>query len=152
MAHKYAGKVAVHGIDGKIAFTGLLATENILEDSEGADELEVDEFTDGDGYVVGLAGEKPIRRETFTIVPFDPSNPSTVATARTKIKYPPPFATITVSGFGTSPNQIPDLVGDWTYMGGGTRRLGKGTRVRLTLPVARFGTAAGTFTALPPVT
>lgn len=152
MANKYAGKVAVHGIDGKIAFTGLLATENVLEEFEETDELEVDEFAEGDGHVIGLAGEKPIRRATFTIVPFDPSSPSTLATARSKIKLPTPFAKITVSGFGTSPNQIPDLVGDWTYTGGGTRRLGRAQRVRMTLPVARYGTSTGTFAALDPVT
>lgn len=137
MSTDYIGAVAVHGVDGTLAFTGLLTTENLMTDAQVTDNFDVGELQNGSSDTVGAAANNRRSEATFTIIPYDSAG--AIATARTKIKFPGKLATVTIAGFGSAPNQIASFIGKWTYIGGGSQQLSRGGFVSMTLPCRRWG-------------
>ena len=148
MSTDYIGAVAVHGVDGTLAFSGMLVTENLMTDAQMTDNFDSGELQNGNSDTVGVAANNRRSEATFTIIPYDSSG--AVATARTKIVLPGKLATITITGFGTTPNQIAPLIGKWTYIGGGSIQLSRGGFVSMTLPCKRWGEST-TVPTLPTV-
>lgn len=137
MSTDYIGAVAVHGVDGTLAFSGLLATANLLTDAQVTDQFDVGELGNGNSDTVGAAASNRRSEATFTIIPYDSAG--TLATARDNIKFPGKLATVTIAGFGSGGNLIDNVVGLWTYIGGGSMTLSKGGFVQITLPCRRWG-------------
>jgi hypothetical protein len=137
MARILAGKAAVHGVDGTLLFSGLLATENKLTAADLGDEFDLDYLEDGAGEIVGVAATSPKRTATFNIIPFDPSSPSTLTTAKTKVVLPTALATVTVASTG-----VASIDGTWNYAGGGRIGISKKGYVVVTLPCFQVGGAA----------
>ncbi len=114
MARKHAGKVALHGIDGTVAYGALTAVKNKLQSHQVQDQFTKSQLQQGDGDIIGKAGTARERRVTLEVTVIDESAPSTLATAKTNTILPADmFSIIAVASSG-----IAFLDGDWNYEGG----------------------------------
>jgi len=114
MARKHAGKVALHGIDGTVAFGALTAAKNKMQSHQLQDQFTKSQLQQGDGDIIGKAGTARERRVTLEVIVIDESTPSTLAAAKTNTILPADmFTLITVASSG-----ITALDGDWNYEGG----------------------------------
>ena len=114
MARKHAGKVALHGIDGTVAFGALTAAKNKMQSHQLQDQFDKSELKDGAGDIIGKVGTSRQRRVTLEVIVIDESAPSTLAAAKTNTILPADmFTLITIASSG-----ITALDGDWNYEGG----------------------------------
>lgn len=143
MARKFGGKVALHGIDGTVAFAALTAAKNKMQSHQLQDQFTKSQLQQGDGDIIGKAGTARERRVTLEIVIIDESAPSTLATAKTNTVLPADmFGLITVAATG-----IGFLDGDWNYEGGTYNgRVGEYHSLSLEASQVQQGSA---FVALP---
>lgn len=135
-----AGKVAVYGIQGTVAFTGLLVTENKLVDWDFSDSADAGETKTGSNHFHSVSSSGDMAKANITIIPFDPDTPGTLATAKSKIVLPAALAKVTI----TAP-ALP-INGDWHYArakGGSVKPDSSGQALKVSLPLERFDTGDG---------
>lgn len=114
MAANLEGKIAVYGIDGTIAFTGLVKTANIVKGfsfTQSAREARLEK----NGHVIGGARDLSTRRISVTFCPFDPTSPgSALATAKDKLEasIPPELGDLTIADW-----DVTIFDGTWTAVG-----------------------------------
>lgn len=143
MARKQAGKVALHGIDGTVAYGALTAVKNKMQSHQVQDQFDKSQLKDGTGDIIGKAGNSRERRVTLEVIIIDESTPSTLAAAKANTILPADmFSLITVANSG-----ITFLDGDWNYEGG-TYNGRIGEYHSLTLEAAQVQNGAN-FVALP---
>lgn len=146
MAATLSGKVAVYGIDATLAFTGMLKTFNILKGtslSESGREAKLER----NGHIVGGAKDLVTRQVSFTFVPYDSSNPSTLATAKSKIVLPPVLGQLTVAD-----SDITLLDGTWTSCGTPTISFREDGYAEITVTGEKYLQADATFKDLASIT
>lgn len=114
MSATLGGKIAVYGIDGTLAYTGMAKTVNILKGftlSESAREAELDK----NGHIIGGARDNVRRQISVSFIPYDPSNTSSLATAKSNVVLPPQLGQITIADWGiTALNGTYTAKGTWT--------------------------------------
>jgi len=114
MARKLAGKVALHGIDGTVAFGALTAAKNKMQSHQLQDQFTKSQLQQGDGDIIGKAGTARERRVTLEVIIIDDTTPSSLVTAKANTVLPTEmFSLITIASSG-----ITALDGDWNYEGG----------------------------------
>ena len=148
MGQTYLGKVSVHGVNGQLAFTGVVVGDNIMTDGSMTHSFDTFKLKDGIGKTRGVAAVNEKNEATFTIIPIG----ATEAEARALVIIPGMLGAVTVWGFcdataaalepgvpyaGT--NKINELRGRWTYVGGATVSASQGDFVKITIPCRRYG-------------
>jgi len=137
---KIAGKVTVCGIDGTVAFTGLLATENKLVDWNFTGSATAGAQQDGLGGFITVSTSGKIHSASITIVPFDPASPGALATAKSKVVLPEELSKVIIAAPG-----LP-IHGDWHYAragGGNIQPDSSGQALKVTIPLERFEPTGG---------
>lgn len=107
------GKFTVWGTPGTATFTGLAAADIKVKGVELSDNVSVADARDGAGYIFGSSVRRDTHVLTLTLIPFDSSSPSLLATAKSNVKLPAEGAVITIGSFGATV-----IDGDWNYIGG----------------------------------
>ncbi len=140
MSTDYIGAVAVHGVDGRLSFTGVVSAvgtgDNLLTDAQVTDNFDVGELQNGSSDTIGAAANNRRSEATFTIIPYDSDG---AVTERAKAQFPNKLATVTIEGFGTAPNALLPFTGKWAYVGGGSMQVSRGGFISMTLPCRRWG-------------
>lgn len=146
MSRKFAGKVAIHGIDGTVAYGSLTSAKNKVQSHQLQDQFQKTNLMDGSGDIIGKAGYSRERTVTIETIIIDESSPSALATAKTNTALPADmFTAVTIANSG-----ITFLDGSWNYEGGTyDGRVGEYHKLTLTLTQVDVG---GTLGHLSPVT
>lgn len=129
-----AGKAAPFGVIGTVLWTGFLATVNKLTKAGLQSGFEVVDALDGVGNIVSTAATKKVHTLSVECLPFDPTNPSSLATAYASIVEPPPLSIVTIANFG---NGLYD--GNWNYVGGFTSEMVEGQYLKVGMNLRRVG-------------
>lgn len=134
MISELAGKVAVFGADGNVVYTGILATQNLIQGFQLTDNFITQRLRDGNGQTVGLGStdRDHALSISFILVAADTSRAS--AEALLAAPFPPMLALVNVTG-----SDAAILNGDWNYVGGGSLSLTSDQYHLMTLPVIRVG-------------
>lgn len=116
MAADLAGKVGVYGIDGGLAYTGLVKTANILKGTSVSQTFREAQLEKA-GLIIGKAGDLKKRNASFTLVVFASAATTSAAltAAKALVVLPVPLGEITISDYS-----ITLFDGAWTIVGDST--------------------------------
>lgn len=101
MAATLSGKIAVYGIDGAVAFTGMVKTANILK-GFGFEQSQREARLEKGGHIIGGAADLVTRRISVTFVPYSSDGSPTLAEAKALVVIPPVLGDVTISDFSIS--------------------------------------------------
>lgn len=138
---KVSGKVTVTGVQGTVAFTGMLATVNKLVGASLTDSATGGETKDGDGSFLNISTSGRMHKTTIRIIPFDSATPGTLAGAKANVVLPAPMAKVTIAS-----NGIALLDGDWHYAKDGGATIdpsNDGQSLVITMPLERYEPVGG---------
>src|SRR5688500_14250273 len=111
MAASLAGKIAVYGIDGTLAFTGMIKGANILK-STSVTQSQREAQLEKQGLIIGKAADLIMRQASFSFVPYSSDGTPTLAEAKALVLFPSPLGVLTVADYG-----ITMFDGAWTCVG-----------------------------------
>jgi hypothetical protein len=111
MAASLSGKVAVYGVDGTLAFTGMIKTANILKGGSITQSYR-EANLEKNGMIIGKAADMLVRQASFSFVPYASDGTPTLAEAKALILFPMPLALITIDDY-----DIAMFDGDWNCVG-----------------------------------
>lgn len=140
----HIGKVFVWGLDGTLAYSGLLTTENEPSDLTYKDEISRHESKDRKGETCGIQLYDPHPQITIKFMPCSASTGSgQIANARTKVVLPTKGSKVTVAAFPPNTGTAEDVTinsAKWIYLGGGEISLNNEKEVEITLPLEKWST------------
>jgi hypothetical protein len=111
MAADLAGKVGVYGIDGTLAYTGLVKTANILK-SWSVTQTQREAQLERQGLIIGKAADLKARQASASFVVYSSDTTPTLAEAKALVVLPPTLGTITIDDY-----DISIFDGSWTAVG-----------------------------------
>ena len=113
-AKQLIGLAAPFGVVTTTAgWTGVIVTNNKVQNTDMRDEFDKANFMNGDGAIVGRAAYNRQFTLTLEVIFCDPSNPSTESVARSNTVLADMFALVTIAG-----SSIAHYDGQWNYSGG----------------------------------
>lgn len=142
MAATLAGKVAVYGMDGTVAFTGMVKTANILKGfsmTQSGREARLEK----NGHVIGGARDVETRQISVSIVPYSSDTTPTLAEAKALVVIPPLLGDITIDDF-----DITIFDGTWTSVGSPSVSPREDGYLEITLTGEQYLQADGTYKAM----
>jgi hypothetical protein len=148
MAADLQGKVAVYGIDGTIAFTGLVKTVNIVKGfsfTQNAREARLEQ----NGHIIGGARDLSVRRISVTFCPFDstaagtPGSTLAVAKDNLQASIPPELGDLTIADW-----DVTIFDGTWTAVGAISITTNEAGYAEVTVEGEQYRQANGTYAAL----
>jgi hypothetical protein len=145
MAASLEGKAAVYGIDGTLAFTGLLSSVNILKGISLTESYQRANLV-SHGHIIGGASEQGTRAIAWTIVPYDPSGTSTLANAKLNVAIPAQLGAITIAGCLHASASIID--GTWSNFGDVSVNMNEAGYLEISGTAVQYLQSDGTWKAL----
>ena len=145
MSATLSGKFAVYGMDGTLAFTGLVKTANIVKTfslgrSTRSARLEKN------GHIVGGAEDIAVLQMTASFTPYSSDATPTLAEAKALVVLPPILGDITIDDF-----DITDADGTWTSVGTVTVNPREDGYLEMSVTGERYLQSDGTYKALSQV-
>lgn len=147
MAASLAGKVAVYGLDGTIAFSGMLKTVNIVKGfswTQSAREARLEK----NGHVIGAARDLAVRQITVTFVPYDSDATPTLAGACDVLQaaVPPALGDVTIAD-----SDVTIFDGTWTAVGSVSINPREDGYAEVTVTAEQYLQSGGSYQALSAV-
>lgn len=139
MSASLSGKVAVYGMDGTVAFTGMVKTANILKGfslTESGREARLEK----NGHIIGGAKDIVTRSISITIIPYSADTTPTLAEAKALVVLPPDLGDIVIDDFG-----ITIFNGTWTSVGSPTATPREDGYLEITLTGEQYKQSSGSF-------
>jgi hypothetical protein len=139
MAILGVGKFVVKGVQGNVAYTGVVSVSMSSDNTKlmGAslrNEFGVTEHRDGVSNVFSVTADEPIHRLSIRFVPTATTATPTLANAKANVVLPERLATVTLAGFGNT-----NIDGAWFYVGGSID-YSPDSPVELSMELTRYGT------------
>jgi hypothetical protein len=139
----YIGRVTVWGLDGKLAYTGLLVGENEPTRLTYTDEIARHDSKDRKGETIGVQLYNPTPKLDISFIPCAPMGVGAIAASKQKVVLPAKGSKVTVSEFPPNVGTAEDVTinsAKWLYLGGGSIDFTNEGEAVINLPLHKFNT------------
>jgi len=137
-----AGVVGIHGIDGSVVWSGVVTGVVKLAGVNLTDNITKATLKSQKGRTIGKIAYDRQHDVSVRVIPSDDAG--NLATAKSNVVLPPPFAIVTISG-----HSISAIDGTYNYEGGSIAITQEGY-LEMTLTLSRVADANGTMGPLTP--
>lgn len=131
------GKITIFGINGTIELTGtgIITSPEMALQNMGLDYTTQNvDLTDGEGKRLARHYFQPEARCNIEFIPFDPANPGTLATLKSKVFKPADGSQVNIDD-----TDVPGFDGDWNFSGKCGIRFNQKGHLVMTLEAERVG-------------
>lgn len=131
------GQVSIFGADSAVTLTGtgMLASSNIAMQSIGINQdVQTVDLENGQGKRISRYYFQPGATCSLEFIPFDPTNPGTLATLSAKVKLPAAGSKVTLAS-----STVPAFDGDWNFSGKGSIRPNQKGYLVMSMELERMG-------------
>lgn len=131
------GQISIFGADSSVTLvgTGMLSSTNIAMQSMGlSQDFQTVDLENGQGKRIARYYFQPGATCSIEFIPFDPTNPGTLATLAAKVKMPAAGSKVTLAT-----STVPAFDGDWNFSGKGSMRPNQKGYLVMTLELERMG-------------
>ena len=145
MAASLSGKIAVYGVDGTLAYTGLIKTANVLKGTSVTRSSRSARL-EKNGHVIGGAEDLVVLQMSASFLPYSSDTSPTLAEAKGLVVFPGILSDITIDDY-----DIALFDGTWTHVGSPTVTTREDGYAEISITGERYLQADGTYKALSEV-